>query len=226
MRTAFHEIFLLLVRPEILQEQLFSWYFGTFDSGLAWSLEAEPCENPDGKSNFSQCVWSSATAWKIHVLILYLCPAVTFRFKCFLTHTSFFCCCKLAASHNPSSQETESIKWSLILRRDDFELRRRLCCPWSQPSNYLNTTVYFTPELPHLMSEECGSLEWGLDVATVVINKELIECSPHTLSPKAILRCFPNLALRHHLEDKLIGAETASIHEFLPGLLWQTTSHK
>lgn len=69
------------------------------------------------------------------------------------------------------------------------------------------------------MSEECGSLEWGLDVATVVINKELIECTPHTLSPKAILHCFPNLALRHHLEDKLIGAETASIHEFLPGLL-------
>lgn len=107
-RTVFHEIFLLLVRPEILQEQLFSWYFGTFASGLAWSLEAEPCENPDGKSNFSQCVWSSAIAWKIHVLILYLCPAVTFRFKCFLTHTSFFCCCKLAASHTA---------WSFFTRR-------------------------------------------------------------------------------------------------------------
>lgn len=73
---------------------------------------------------------------------------------------------------NPSSpEETESIKWSLIPKRDDFELRRRMCCPWRQPSNCLDTTVYFTPELPHLMSEHCGSLECGLDVATVVINK-------------------------------------------------------
>lgn len=73
---------------------------------------------------------------------------------------------------NPSSpEETEGIKWILILKREDFELRRRMCCPWSQPSNYLHTTVYFTPEFPHSMSEHCDSLEWGIDVATVVTSK-------------------------------------------------------
>lgn len=73
---------------------------------------------------------------------------------------------------NPSSpEETETIKWSLILKRDDFEFRRRMCCSRSQPSNCLDTTVCFTLQLPHLMSEHCGSLEWGLDVATVAINK-------------------------------------------------------
>lgn len=125
----------------------------------------------------------------------------------FLTHTSFFCCCKLEASHIAlSPEETESIKLSLFLKRDEFELRRRMCCPWSQLSNYLNSTVYLPPELPHLMSEHWGSLEWGLDVATVVIDNTIRAHRMYSTYPQP--KSNPTLFFnqRHHPMDRLTGA--------------------